>query len=130
VSGTGRFVSGYIARVSPVSPTIVTTSPLSVGTGGSGTGRRRGSRVAARAAQGFLSNITNPKVLMFYLAVLPQFLGPDTGTTALLIFALSHALLLLAYLLVLTSFLHRARAVLERRAVRILDSRWVRQGAD
>jgi threonine/homoserine/homoserine lactone efflux protein len=24
--------------------------------------------------QGFLSNITNPKVLMFYLAVLPQFL--------------------------------------------------------
>ena len=25
--------------------------------------------------QGFLSNITNPKVLAFYLAVLPQFLG-------------------------------------------------------
>ena len=26
--------------------------------------------------QGFLSNITNPKVLVFYLSVLPQFLGP------------------------------------------------------
>jgi threonine/homoserine/homoserine lactone efflux protein len=26
--------------------------------------------------QGFLSNITNPKVLVFYLAVLPQFLAP------------------------------------------------------
>ena len=26
--------------------------------------------------QGFLSNITNPKVLVFYLAVLPQFVAP------------------------------------------------------
>ena len=30
--------------------------------------------------QGFLSNITNPKVLVFYLAVLPQFLGAGAGT--------------------------------------------------
>jgi threonine/homoserine/homoserine lactone efflux protein len=30
--------------------------------------------------QGFVSNITNPKVLVFYLAVLPQFLGPRAPT--------------------------------------------------
>jgi|SRR3954471_5847973 threonine/homoserine/homoserine lactone efflux protein len=68
--------------------------------------------------QGFLSNITNPKVLVFYLAVLPQFLGDGAGTPVLLAFALSHAALSLLYLLLLTTFLHRLRKVLTRRRVR------------
>ena len=42
--------------------------------------------------QGFVSNITNPKVLVFYLAVLPQFLHPGTAPGRLLAFAWSHAL--------------------------------------
>jgi threonine/homoserine/homoserine lactone efflux protein len=41
--------------------------------------------------QGFISNITNPKVLVFYLAVLPQFLTPGAGLGWLLVLALSHA---------------------------------------
>ncbi|MGZ4434057.1 MAG: hypothetical protein ACXVW7_10585 [Trebonia sp.] len=32
--------------------------------------------------QGFISNVTNPKVLVFYLAVLPQFLTPGAGLGA------------------------------------------------
>lgn len=68
--------------------------------------------------QGFLSNITNPKVLVFYLAVLPQFLDGGAGTPVLLVFALSHATLSLLYLLLLTTFLHRVRGVLTRRRVR------------
>ncbi|MEV6302113.1 LysE family translocator [Actinoplanes sp. NPDC051861] len=68
--------------------------------------------------QGFLSNITNPKVLVFYLAVLPQFLAPHAGAAAMLGFALSHALLSVGYLMLLTVFLHRARRVLARRRVR------------
>ena len=68
--------------------------------------------------QGFLSNITNPKVLVFYLAVLPQFLSGDAGTPVLLVFALSHALLSLLYLLTLSTFLYRVRRVLTRRRVR------------
>jgi threonine/homoserine/homoserine lactone efflux protein len=68
--------------------------------------------------QGFLSNITNPKVLIFYLAVLPQFLGAHAGIGVLLLYALSHAALSLAYLLMLVTFLHRARLVLSRRRVR------------
>jgi threonine/homoserine/homoserine lactone efflux protein len=72
--------------------------------------------------QGFVSNITNPKVLVFYLAVLPQFLRPGAGTPVLLLFALSHAVLSLSYLLLLTSGLHRAR--------RVLASRRVRRGLD
>jgi threonine/homoserine/homoserine lactone efflux protein len=68
--------------------------------------------------QGFLSNITNPKVLVFYLAVLPQFLTPGARAPEMLGYALSHALLSLSYLLVLSAFLHRARRVLTRRRVR------------
>jgi threonine/homoserine/homoserine lactone efflux protein len=79
---------------------------------GGGTAALRGWR------QGFLSNITNPKVLVFYLAVLPQFMAPGSGVAPMLAFALSHALLSLAYLLVLTAFLHRVRRVLARRPVR------------
>ena len=68
--------------------------------------------------QGFLSNITNPKVLVFYLAVLPQFLGRDAPLAALLLFALSHAVLSLAYLTLLVTALHRVRGLLARRRVR------------
>jgi threonine/homoserine/homoserine lactone efflux protein len=68
--------------------------------------------------QEFLSNITNPKVLIFYLAVLPQFLAPHAAIGWLLAFAWSHALLSLIYLLALTTGLHRARQVLARRKVR------------
>ena len=73
---------------------------------------------AAGWRQGFISNITNPKVLVFYLAVLPQFLAADAGPGWLLAFAWSHAVLSLAYLLVLTTGLHGARRLLLRRKVR------------
>lgn len=86
-------------------------------------GADAGEQRAAGAAfggwrQGFLSNITNPKVLVFYLAVLPQFLGAGEGLPVLFVFALSHALLSLSYLLVLTTFLDRLRGILTRRRVR------------
>jgi threonine/homoserine/homoserine lactone efflux protein len=68
--------------------------------------------------QGFISNITNPKVLVFYLAVLPQFLTQGAGLGWLLVLAWSHAVISLAYLLVLVTGLHGARRLLMRRAVR------------
>ena len=68
--------------------------------------------------QGFISNITNPKVLVFYLAVLPQFLTPGAGLGWLLVLAWSHAIIGLAYLMVLITGLHSARRLLMRRKVR------------
>ena len=68
--------------------------------------------------QGFISNITNPKVLVFYLAVLPQFLTPGAGLGWLLALAWSHAVLGQSYLQVLVTGLHGARRLLMRRRVR------------
>jgi threonine/homoserine/homoserine lactone efflux protein len=79
---------------------------------------RTGGAALAGWRQGFLSNITNPKVLVFYLAVSPQFLPAHAGVAVLLVFALSHAVLSLGYLLLLTLALQRARRILERRGVR------------
>ncbi len=81
-------------------------------------GERSATQAIAGWRQGFLSNITNPKVLVFYLAVLPQFLGRDSGIPVLLTYAVSHATLGLGYLFVLVTFLHQARTVLARRRVR------------
>jgi threonine/homoserine/homoserine lactone efflux protein len=68
--------------------------------------------------QGFLSNITNPKVLVFYVAVLPQFLHAGAPLGWVLLFAWSHAVLSLAYLVALTALLAGLREVLFRRRVR------------
>ena len=81
------------------------------------TGQKTGQNVTGWR-QGFLSNITNPKVLVFYLAVLPQFLTPGAGLGWLLVLAWSHAVLSLCYLLVLVTGLHSARRLLMRRKVR------------
>ncbi len=52
--------------------------------GSAGTVRRR---TAFR--QGFLCNMTNPKVLAFNLAVLPQFVAPGDGLPVLLAYAMT-----------------------------------------
>jgi threonine/homoserine/homoserine lactone efflux protein len=68
--------------------------------------------------QGFLSNITNPKILVFYLAVLPQFLVYGAGLGWSLLLAWSVPVIGFGYLLALVSGMHHARAVLMRRRVR------------
>lgn len=71
--------------------------------------------------QGCLPNVTNPKVLVFYLAVLPQFLSPSAGIPVLMLLALTHAVLGLAWSLGLVAFLNGARTVLGRRSDRRSD---------
>jgi threonine/homoserine/homoserine lactone efflux protein len=80
-----------------------------------------GPRVPARRSflVGFGSNITNPKVLVMYLSVLPQFLVPGVTTTAdALLLALSVAVLGGVYGVGLVLAVHRARAFFTRRRVR------------
>jgi RhtB (resistance to homoserine/threonine) family protein len=82
------------------------------------TERRRGGGFR-RFREGFLSNVTNPKVLVLYLSVLPQFLDPARTTTwDALALAYTVAVLGALWLLVLLVFVHRVRTWLGRRRVR------------
>lgn len=72
---------------------------------------------AAGFRQGFLSNITNPKVLVFYLAVLPHFLT-DGWSWSTVPLALTHAVLAMGYLMLLAAVISRAAGWLQRRRVR------------
>lgn len=79
-------------------------------------GRTSGFR---RWREGFLSNLTNPKVLVFYLSVLPQFINPVTTTTwDALLLAYTVAVLGGLWLVVLLLCVHRVRDWLGRRKVR------------
>lgn len=69
--------------------------------------------------QGFLSNISNPKVLAFYFSLLPQFV--DTGKAVafqVVLLAFTHALLALIWLFCVVLVLDRLRAIVQRPAVR------------
>jgi threonine/homoserine/homoserine lactone efflux protein len=74
---------------------------------------------AAAFRQGFISNITNPKVLALYLSVLPQFLGhAGTPTIDALALAYTHAVLGITWLVTLVTLLNRLRPWIQRRRVR------------
>lgn len=77
------------------------------------------TQTLAALRQGFVCNITNPKVLAFYLSVLPQFLGhAGTPTIDALALAYTHAVLGVVWLFALVAFLHRVRGWIQRRSVR------------
>ena len=68
--------------------------------------------------QGLVSNITNPKVIAFYLAVLPQFLPTDATVRQAVPLAWTHAVMSALYLLALAWGVHRLGHLLRRRQVR------------
>ena len=73
--------------------------------------------------QGLLSNITNPKVIAFYLAVLPQFLPTNATLLQAVPLAWTHAAMSALYLLALAWGVHRLGHLLRRRrARRALDA--------
>ncbi len=69
-------------------------------------------------ATGFLCNITNPKVLLFNLAVLPQFLSAGTGTLTFVAYALTLTALGAVVLLAIVLAAEAARSALQRARVR------------
>lgn len=78
--------------------------------------RTVGPRTALR--QGFVCNITNPKVLAFNLAVLPQFVGSGQGLPVLLVYALTLVAIGAVVLVVLVQVSTVASRRLTRPAVR------------
>ncbi|WP_410670701.1 LysE family translocator [Amycolatopsis sp. cmx-4-68] len=79
--------------------------------------RARASR-SRRFREGFLSNITNPKVIVLYLSVLPQFLTPAATLGDSLLLAYTVAALGVVWQVLLLLSVHRVRGWLRRRRVR------------
>lgn len=70
------------------------------------------------AQQGFLCNITNPKVLAFNIAVLPQFVGEHASVATLLTYAMTLAAVGSVVLVALVAVAGIATRVLQRITVR------------
>lgn len=82
-------------------------------------GAARGASGFRCFREGFLSNVTNPKVLVMYLSVLPQFIDPaQTSMTEALLLANTVGVLGAVWLLLLLFVVQRARVWLNRRRVR------------
>ena len=79
-------------------------------------GPRRSPWSAAR--QGFLCNITNPKVLAFNIAVLPQFVGEHASVATLLTYAMTLAAVGSVVLVALVAVAGLATRTLQRLTVR------------
>ena len=78
------------------------------------------SRLAPRTAfwQGLLSNLSNAKMVAFFISLLPQFTGPHPGFAMLALLGLNFCLLTLAWLIGYAFAINRIRSLLLRGRVR------------
>jgi RhtB (resistance to homoserine/threonine) family protein len=85
-----------------------------------------GIRAAARRSllEGFLSNILNPKAVVFYMAFLPQFIDPARSAFGQSLFLAGlHFAIAMVWQCFLASVVDRARVWIARRGVRrLMDS--------
>ncbi|WP_007471443.1 LysE family translocator [Segniliparus rugosus] len=79
-----------------------------------GSSRRPRKQLWSSARQGFLCNITNPKVLMFNLAVLPQFVSGDAPAARLLAYCFTLVAVGTAVLVIVALSANAARQALAR----------------
>jgi len=76
-------------------------------------------RLIRSLREGFLSNVLNPKIIVFYMAFLPQFIDPaQSALTQALCFAGIHFVIAMVWQTFLASMVDRARVILMKKKVR------------
>lgn len=95
-------------------PLLIGSSPAQLG----------GFRFWRSFREGFLSNVLNPKAVLFYMAFLPQFINPAEPPLAQsLLVAAMHFCVGMLYQCSLAAMVDRARTLLQRPAVtRVFDA--------
>jgi RhtB (resistance to homoserine/threonine) family protein len=87
--------------------------------------RDQAGRLAPRTAfwQGLLSNLSNAKMVAFFISLLPQFVGPHPGFVMLALLGLNFCLLTLVWLIGYAFAIERMKALLLRgRVQRAMDA--------
>jgi len=87
--------------------------------------RGQAGRLAPRTAfwQGLLSNLSNAKMVAFFISLLPQFVGPHPGFVMLALLGLNFCLLTLVWLIGYAFAIERMKALLLRGSVqRAMDA--------
>ena len=79
---------------------------------------RFGGRARRALAQGFLSNLSNAKMVAFFVSLLPPFAGPRPSFALLLLLGLNFSMLTLAWLAGYAAAVERLGAWLRRSSVR------------
>jgi threonine/homoserine/homoserine lactone efflux protein len=77
-----------------------------------------GTKPSRAFLQGFLSNLSNAKMVAFFIALLPPFAGPHPSFIVLLALGLNFSLLTLAWLVAYAFAVERLSGWLRRNAVR------------
>ena len=74
--------------------------------------------VSRSLREGFLSNVLNPKAVIFYMAFLPQFINPaKPALSQSLVVAGMHFLVAMVYLSLLSTMVDKAKIFLQQRRV-------------
>ena len=89
-----------------------------VGLRSEGSEAARAGRGGRWFAQGYLSNLSNAKMVAFFISLLPPFAGPRPGFALLLLLGLNFSLLTLAWLAAYAAAVERLGGWLRRAPVR------------
>lgn len=86
-------------------------------------GSRRNLPAAVAYRQGLISNLSNPKMIVFFISLLPQFSGPHAGFTTVLMLGTVFCLMTLCWLSAYALVVAKAGDFLRRGKVRrLLDA--------
>ncbi|WP_163099245.1 LysE family translocator [Peribacillus alkalitolerans] len=73
--------------------------------------------------QGFMSNLLNPKVVLFFLSFLPQFIDTNSNhMNQFLLLGLTHLLLTIIYFTVFIGLIHKYSNFMDPSAIRLINS--------